>query len=130
MAYTDAEKRIEAATRNLPSAPVVAVSGGAAPTENSGFSNTKQVMGNSNKSGFDPDQAPESAVSAAPAIEEVAEEEPIVYPGSDPAMADGVVADGIEAFIADTVIDATGVAVVMTKEEVEQIDKKRKKKYL
>ena len=57
-------------------------------------------------------------------------EAPAFYPGADPQMHGEVVADGIEAFVADTVVDATGVAVVMSEEEEEQFEQKRRKKYL
>lgn len=73
--------------------------------------------------------APEAAVAAFTADVEAPEEAPI-YPGADPLMQEGVVADGIEAFVADTVVDATGVAVVMSEEEEEQFEQKRRKKYL
>jgi hypothetical protein len=69
--------------------------------------------------------APVTVVSEDEAMEEAP-----VYPGVDASIVDNVVADGIEAFVADTVVDATGVAVVMSEEEEEQFEQKRRKKYL
>lgn len=76
------------------------------------------------------DLGPEAAVTHALEGDVEMTEAPVVYPGADPNMHDGVAVDGIEAFVADTVVDATGVAVVMSEEEEEQFEQKRRKKYL
>ena len=79
------------------------------------------------------EEAAEAAVVAhvsAPDMDAVEEAPAYPYTGTDPALAEGVVADGIEAFVADTVVDATGVAVVMSEEEEEKFEQGRRKKYL
>lgn len=89
---------------------------------------------------YDVEKAEEEAAEAAVVAHvsstldhnnEAVEEAPAYpYTGTDPALAEGVVADGIEAFVADTVVDATGVAVVMSEEEEEKFEQGRRKKYL
>ena len=74
------------------------------------------------------EQSPAAAVYSVDDPTAELEEAPAYYPGAD--LTEGVVADGIEAFVADTVVDATGVAVVMSEEEEERIERKRRKRYL
>jgi hypothetical protein len=135
--YSDVEtSRVAVATANVASVPAVASLNAAAEGDGVGampldgeIFDANKAMDESNKDAFAYEDAPEAAVSAA--VEEmITEETPVVYPGADPAMAEGVVADGIEAFVADTVVDATGVAVVMSEEEEEKFEQKRRKKYL
>lgn len=57
--------------------------------------------------------------------------EPVeIYPGVDFASQDLATEGAVEAFVADNVVDATGVAVVMSEEEEIQIEKRKYKKYL
>jgi hypothetical protein len=72
----------------------------------------------------------EATVTPVPrSTEDEAVEQADVYPGLDAALLDNVVAD-VDAFVADTIVDATAVAVVMSEEEEEQFEQKRRKKYL
>ena len=72
----------------------------------------------------------EAAVTPAPRTDEdePVEVAPAVYPEVDPSLVDP--GFQIDAFVADTVVDATAVAVVMSEEEEEQFEQKRRKKYL
>jgi hypothetical protein len=73
----------------------------------------------------------EATVTPVPrSMDDEAMEEAPVYPGLDASLLDNFVADGIDAFVADTIVDATAVAVVMSEEEEEQFEQKRRKKYL
>jgi hypothetical protein len=62
----------------------------------------------------------------APQTEQPAE----VYPGVDFASQDFANEGAVEAFVADNVVDAMGVAVVMSEEEENQIERRKYKKYL
>ena len=62
----------------------------------------------------------------APLTEQPAE----VYPGVDFASQDFANEGAVEAFVADNVVDAMGVAVVMSEEEENQIERRKYKKYL
>jgi len=53
-----------------------------------------------------------------------------VYPGVDFASQEFANEGAVEAFVADNVVDATGVAVVMSEEEENQIERRKYKKYL
>jgi len=97
---------------------------------------------------FDVDKASEEAQNKEDAVEEaVAEAAPALveaappevqevasvpdYPGlNSDALPVDILDPGIEAFVADTVVDATGVAVVMSEEEEEKFEQNRRKKYL
>jgi len=58
------------------------------------------------------------------------EEAPYTYPGADPNIATDVPDFQIEAFVADTVVDATGVAVVMSEEDEFKFEQARRKRCL
>lgn len=53
-----------------------------------------------------------------------------IYPGVDFASQEFANEGAVEAFVADNVVDAMGVAVVMSEEEENQLERRKYKKYL
>ena len=68
--------------------------------------------------------------SGSSADDEGATAEAEIYPGVDYASQDFVNEGAVEAFVADNVVDAMGVAVVMSEEEENQIERRKYTKYL